>query len=139
MKSTKLLLAAAVLSSGMALAYEEATDQTGMTEPPRGTADNSFVEGVEPGLAETNRSQDREAERDPSASQTTSSSSQQQAQSGSLFERLDADQDKNLSKHEAREHQDLVSSFDDLDQDNDGVLSAEELENWDGLENVEQQ
>ena len=61
-------------------------------------------------------------------------SKQQAAQQ--LIEDLDQDNDSSITMQEADTNQDLVDAFSEVDEDADGTLSAEELSNWDGLEDA---
>jgi|SRR5690606_22201458 len=64
-------------------------------------------------------------------------SKQQAAQQ--LIEDLDRDNDSSITMQEADPNQDLVDAFSEVDEDADGTLTAEELSNWDGLEDAQQQ
>ena len=138
MKSRNLLFTAMLLSSGLAFGYDEVTDQTGATEPPRGAADDSFVEGARPGIAETKENRSQESDRNAESRSAQTSPDSRQAQHGDLFERLDQDHDGNVSKYEAKNYNRLVESFNEVDKDNDGVLSSEELNNWEGIDKIDE-
>ncbi len=51
-----------------------------------------------------------------------------------LYSQLDTDQDGNISNYEAADNEQLTEDFDDLDQDRDGVLSADEFVEWESFE-----
>ncbi len=63
---------------------------------------------------------------------------QKQQAAQQLIEDLDQDNDRSITMQEADSNQELVDAFSDVDEDADGTLSADELSNWDGLEDTQQ-
>lgn len=126
MKMKKSIAAALLLTAGVAFAYDDVTDLSGATEPPKGEGDNSFVGENTPGEI---RAGEDASQAD--VSQDTQSSDAPGSQTAS-FDELDADRDGNVSEYEARDNNELVESFSEVDADNDGVLSEDELSEWEG-------
>ena len=123
MRTKKSIAAALLLTAGVAFAYEDVTDLTGATEPPKGEGDDSFVGDIRPGSIRAGEASDqRELSQDP---QSTAPAGQTAS-----FDELDADQDGNVSEYEARNNTELVEAFGEADADNDGVLSENELSEW---------
>jgi len=119
MKMKRSIAAALLLTAGIAFAYEDVTDLTGATDPPKGEGDDSFVGDNRPGAIQAGDEAGQERQKSAAPADQTAS-----------FDELDADQDGNVSEYEARDHHELVESFSEVDADNDGVLSEDELSEW---------
>ncbi len=119
MKMKRSIAAALLLTAGIAFAYEDVTDLTGATDPPKGEGDDSFVGDNRPGVIQAGDEAGKERQKSTAPADQTAS-----------FNELDADKDGNVSEYEARDHHELVEAFGEVDADNDGVLSENELNDW---------
>ena len=128
MKRNKLLAALVLMSAGSAFAAGggSAGADTGGTGTV-GTSGSAGASGADVGSQTP--SQDR------MGTQDMETQGMQQPNQQAIHQ-IDANRDGNISREEAQTDSQLTSSFQDLDSDEDGQLSAEEFGEWEPDENL---